>query len=121
MTKPRRTGAKSNQGKKKTVVKRNGPPGKTIEAREQQLIHQAMNETERRIQNGTATSQMLVHFLKQGSISERLNQEQTRNQNLLLLAKVEALENQQKQIELYEEALRAMKRYSGQTDLDDDN
>ena len=113
MTSSRRTGARSTQRMKSTKAKRNGPPGKTIEAREQQLIHEAMNEAERRILDGTATSQMLVHFLKQGSVSEKLNQEQTRNQNQLLLAKVQAIENQQKQIELYEQALRAMQRYSG--------
>lgn len=47
-------------------------PATTPEARENQLIALAMDEAERKIREGTASSQLICHFLKLGSEKERL-------------------------------------------------
>jgi len=99
--------------KRKSATKR-PPPGKSVASREQQLINEAMKLAEERILDGTATSQILLHFLKAGSVSEALHREKTENENQLLLAKVDAIEAAQRQDLLYEEAIKAMREYSGQ-------
>lgn len=97
-------------------------PATTPEGRENQLVTLAVELVEKRLREGTATSQETTHFLKLGSTREQLEQERLRNENLLTQAKIDALESQQRQEELYAEALIAMKAYSGQNDseqLDD--
>ena len=90
-------------------------PALSIEARENQLINAAIDLAEKQILEGTASSQVITHYLKLGSTKERLDQEMTSLQNELLKAKTENL-NSQKNIEkLYKEALEAMSSYSGRT------
>lgn len=96
--------------------RRKTPPAKTIEGRENQLINKAMNLAEEQIEHGTATSQVITHFLKLGTTRERLEQDKLRRENDLLRAKVEHLEQAKVVEELYADALRAMKTYSGQED-----
>lgn len=70
---------------------------------------------------GTASSQVMTHFLKLGSTREKLEQARIENENLLLSAKVDQLASAKRIEELYEEALGAMRAYSGQdTDVYDD-
>lgn len=89
-------------------------PAKTIEARENQLISLAMDEAERQILAGTASSQMITHFLKLGTTRERLEKQKLEEENKLLKARTEAIESQKRIEELYTEALNAMRRYGGQ-------
>jgi len=100
-------------GKKKK--KQRQAPGKTLEAREKQIVHLAIDLAEEQIRKGTASSQVITHFLKLGSISEDLAREKLRSENLLLKAKTEALASAKRVEELYSEALRAMREYSGQS------
>lgn len=72
------------------------------------------------MRDGTATSQEVVHFLKLGSMRERLERERLENENVLLRAKTEALESQAKVEELYANAIKAMQRYSGNYDDEDE-
>ena len=93
-------------------VKR-GRPGLTPEAREGQLISLAIDLAEEQLRSGTASSQVITHYLKLGSTREKLERERLERENELLKAKAKALESQEKTEQLYREAIDAMKRYSG--------
>ena len=45
------------------------------EAREQQLVAMATDLAEKQLRDGTASSQVITHYLKLGSTRERLEQE----------------------------------------------
>ena len=100
-------------------------PARTQEAREKQLIMLSYDEAERVIKAGKATSQLLTHFLKLGSVSEELAREKIRNENLLLKAKAESIASEQRIEELYAKAIEAMRDYGGHSqqvyDEDDDD
>jgi len=89
------------------------PPARTAEARENQMIAKAYDLAEERINNGTASSQIVAHFLKLGSTKERLEKDILSEQRKLIKAKTEALESSKDMKELYSEALNAMRRYTG--------
>lgn len=88
-------------------------PALTPEARENQLIAKAINLAERQIEEGSASSQVITHFLKLGTQKEKLELEKLVKENELLKAKTEAIASGQRQEELYQQALDAMKYYSG--------
>lgn len=92
----------------------NYPPARTDEEREQQMIALATDEAERRIRNGTATSQLLVHYLKLGTEKNKLEQEKLRAETELIVNKSEAAKSAQQSKELYAEAISAFRKYSGQ-------
>lgn len=91
-------------------------PATTPEGRENQLISLASDLAEKQLREGTASSQVITHFLKMSSTREALERAKIQQENLLLSAKVEQLASSKKVEELYEKALRAMKQYSGQDD-----
>jgi hypothetical protein len=94
------------------------PPATTPEGRENQLIGLAVELAERQLLEGTASSQVITHYLKLGTSRERLEQEKLRHENELLKAKKEALASQARVEELYMEALGAMRGYQGQPPLE---
>lgn len=99
-------------------------PATTPEARENQLIAGAIDLAEQQIRGGTASAQVITHFLKLGSSRERLEQERLENENKLLEAKREAMASAQRVEAMYAEALNAMRSYAGQEPLqmaDDDD
>ena len=89
------------------------------EARENQLISEAVDLAEEQIINGTASSQVITHFLKLGSMKERLEREKLQNENELLKAKVKNLESAERSEEMYRKVINAMREYSG-NDIDYD-
>lgn len=91
-------------------------PALTPEAEEMQMISLAMDCARQQLLDGTASSQVITHFLKLGSERERLERERLQEENKLLRAKTEALESAKHVEELYAEAIKAMKRYSGNAD-----
>jgi hypothetical protein len=100
----------------KKVTKRSkslGAPGKTVEARENQLINLAVDLAEKQLSEGSASSQVITHYLKLASTTERLEKEKLSRENELLKAKTEALQSAKKIEELYLNALNAMRSYSG--------
>lgn len=88
-------------------------PATTPEGREHQVVSQAIDLAERQIQAGTASSQVITHFLKLGSSREQLEQERVRHENELLKVKRESLESAKRVEELYEKAIGAMRQYQG--------
>lgn len=95
-------------------------PGLTPESREDQLVALAINLAEEQLLAGTASSQVISHFLKIGSTKERIEKEILKEQKDLIKAKTEALKSEKRVEELYAEALNAMRRYSGQQVNDGD-
>lgn len=89
------------------------PPATTPAGRENQLIALAADLAEKRLREGTATAQEVVHFLKLGSSREQLEQQRISHENELLQAKVEAMASAARIEELYSAAIDAMRSYSG--------
>lgn len=90
----------------------------TPEAREDQMVNAAIDLAEEQIRQGTASSQVITHFLKLGSTRERLEQERIAHENDLLQVKREAIESQKRIEELYANAIGAMRAYQGAEDED---
>ena len=90
-------------------------PALTPEARENQLISLAVDLAEKQLKDGTASSQVITHYLKLGSTKERIEKEILLKQKDLITAKTEALQSAKRIEELYTEAIGAMRRYSGHT------
>ena len=88
-------------------------PALTPEARENQLIYLATNLAEQQLRDGTASSQVITHYLKLGSTKELLEKEILEENKKLLAAKTENLQSAKRIEELYTNAIAAMKRYSG--------
>lgn len=88
-------------------------PALSPEARENQMAALAMDLVEQRLRDGTASSQETTHFLKLVSSKAKLEQERARLENDLIAAKTKALANAEEIKVLYEEALKAMRRYGG--------
>ena len=89
-------------------------PARTPEGREQQLITAAVDLAEKQLREGSASAQVITHFLKLASTREALEQERIKNENLVLSAKVEQMQSARRMEDMYESALNAMRRYSGQ-------
>lgn len=85
----------------------------TMDGRENEMINLAYNLAEKRMREGTASSQEIVHFLRLGSAKERMEQEQMEAEIALKKAKVEALKENESLEKTYNEAIEAMKKYSG--------
>jgi hypothetical protein len=96
------------------------PPATTPEGRENQLIAAAVDLAEEQIRAGTASAQVISHYLKLGSSREKLEQERIRIENDLSRAKIEHIESMQRQEDLMLEALKAMRGYKGEEALDSD-
>ena len=99
--------------KETPVSSRKLRPALTPEGRENQLISLAMDQAERQLMEGTASSQVVTYFLRLGSEKDRLERERLEEENKLLRAKTKALEDSGTQTVMYEEAIKAMMRYSG--------
>lgn len=94
-------------------------PALTPEARENQMISLAMDRAEEQLRDGTASSQVITHFLKLATEKERIEREILERQKELITAKTEALQSAKKIEELYTNAIAAMRNYSGQGDSDE--
>jgi EAL domain-containing protein (putative c-di-GMP-specific phosphodiesterase class I) len=94
-------------------------PALSPEARENQLVSLAVDLAEKQLRDGTASSQVITHYLKLGSTKERIEKEILEKQKELIEAKTQSLQSAQRIEELYKNALDAMRNYSGQGDPDD--
>lgn len=94
--------------------RRNIRPARTEENRENQLVSLAIDLAEKQLTEGTASSQVITHYLKLGSSREKLEQERLHRENELLASKVEMMASAKRVEELYASALDAMRAYSGQ-------
>ena len=97
--------------------RRRRKPATTPEDRERQLVSMASDLAERQIQAGTASSQVITHFLKLGSTREQLEQQRLSHENELTRTKIEAMASQKRVESMYAEALNAMRSYNGEDPL----
>ena len=97
----------SNGGRRRSSAR-------TPEAREDELAAAAYDLAEEQIRSGTASSQVITHFLKAGSRRERMEQMRIEHEIEVMKVKKEQLEGQKRVEELYVSALEAMRSYSGQ-------
>lgn len=95
-------------------------PATTPEARENQLIALAEARAEEQLRNGTASSQVICHYLRLGSQREKLEREKLKSEVEMLVAKKEAIESAKRVEELYSEAMRAVRSYRGESEDEDD-
>lgn len=101
--------------------KRGSPAATSIEHRENQLINKAVDLAEKQLMDGTASAQVITHFLKLGTSRALLEKAKLENENALLAAKTEAIQSHKRTEELYTNALKAMRSYSGMERLEDEN
>ena len=117
MSKRTKTTSKDTQKKMRPAI--------TPEARENQMIALAVDLAEKQLIEGTASSQVITHYLKLATTKEKIEREILEKQKELIVAKTENLQSAKRIEELYSNALKAMQNYSGQTcsmedDEDDD-
>lgn len=93
-------------------------PGLTPESRENQLISLAIDLAEKQLREGSASSQVISHFLKLGSTTNMLEKETLKKNLDLITAKTEAIKSGKAIEELYTNALEAMRKYSGNNKTD---
>jgi hypothetical protein len=104
-----RTKKKSSKGNNQKGFR----PALTPEAKENQMISLAVDLAERQLRDGTASSQVITHYLKLGSSKASLEQEILKAQKQLVEAKADNIKSAQRSEELYNKALTAMRLYSG--------
>lgn len=99
------------------------PPAATLEGMEDQMVAMAMQRIALRISNDSASSAELVHFARLGSNKHKLEEDELRQKNVVLEARVKEMEARGTSEAMYAEALAAFKGYSGQepVELDDDD
>lgn len=105
---------------KSSEPKRKMRPALTPEAKENQMISLAMDAAEEQLRNGTASSQVITHFLKLATAKERIEREILEKQKELISAKTESIKAAQRIEELYTNAISAMRKYSGHGDEEDE-
>lgn len=103
----------SNRDKRKETR-----PATTLEGRENQLISLAVDLAEKQLMAGTASAQVISHYVKLGSTRERLEQKKLAHENEVLQAKVETMASTKRIEELYQVALNAMRTYNGQDPIE---
>lgn len=104
----------------KDYIDREFSPAKSMEERENQMISLAVDRAERQLRDGTASSQVICHYLKLGSTKERLEREIMEEHKELLQAKTEMMNSAKRVEELYSRALDAMRAYSGKPNREED-
>lgn len=96
-------------------------PALSPEARENQMISLAVDLAEKQLLEGTASSQVITHYLKLGSTKERIEKEILERQKDLIEAKTQSLQSAKRIEEMYGEAMKAFRSYSGKGDFEPDD
>ncbi len=110
----------SSARKKPEPIKPKRPPATTPEARENQMISLAFDLAERQLADGSASSQVITHYLKLATTREKLEREKLELEKNLLQARTDSIASSQRVEELYIQALSAMRTYQGSTHEEDD-
>lgn len=99
--------------------KTSAPPARSPENRENQLIEKAYQIVEQRLNDGTASAQEIVHFLRLGTAKATLEKQKLEAETKLIEAKQEIVESTKRSEEKYQEALDAFRLYNGQANADE--
>lgn len=87
------------------------PPATTPQGRENQVIAIAYDVAERQLLAGTASAQVITHFLKLGTERERLERVRLEQENLLTQAKIDQIKSAERIEEMYSKAMDAFRGY----------
>ena len=87
-------------------------PATTPEGREDQMIAYATKLAEQQLRDGTASSQVITHYLKLGSMREKYEKQKLLEEIKLLTAKTEAIKAEKDRDILYAKAIEAMRNYT---------
>ena len=79
----------------------------------------AMTLAEKQLADGTASSQVITHFLKLGTEKTLLERAKLEKENHLLEAKTEQIKSSKLSKEMFEKAIQAMQRYGGESTDDE--
>ena len=93
---------------------RSKPSAKSVAEQENRMISLAMDLAEQQLSDGTASQQVITHFLKLGAMRESLEVEKIRKEIALLQAKADAIEAAKNMENMFAEAIDAMREYSGE-------
>lgn len=103
------------------MPKKSQTPAKNPGNRNKQLQKLSMDEAEKRIRNGTASSQLLITFLNQTTDKYLMEIKRLKSDLSVANAKIKQLESQTDGNELYQKAIEAFKRYSGHYEDDEED
>ncbi len=109
--------AKTTEKKKR----RDYAPARTPEAKENQMISLAFKLAEKKLKDGSASSQLITHFLKLATIKEQLENEKLKADLEVANAKIKHMASQETTQELYQKAIKAFCEYSGTVYEEDDD
>ena len=111
--------AKSDIESTKVSRKQVSKPAISPQARENQIISAAYDLAEKRIKNGTASSQEIIHFLRMGSEKEKLERIKLEEENKLLREKTKSLAASTNIEQILKDGLKALGRYRLKEEGDD--
>ena len=94
---------------------------RTPEEVENHMINLAVKLAEEQLEHGTASPRVISHYLELGTIKHKKELEKLEIEKELLKAKKEAIISGKRSEELYEEVIKAVKRYSGRRDASDED
>jgi len=106
---------------KPEYISREFPPATSAEEKEDQLTLLAMERVEMQIRDGTASSQILAHFLDRSSRKGRLEEDKLREEVSLVSEKTKSIKEGSNMSELFDKAIKAMRKYSGNSSEGDDD
>lgn len=89
------------------------------EVRENQLVSMAVDLAEKQLREGTASAQVITHFLKLGTVREKVYLDKLRRESELMEAKTEAIRSGDNFEQIYRDAIAAMRMYSGNGSVTD--
>lgn len=95
-------------------------PAITPEARESRMVSLAMDLAEKQMMDGSASSQIITYYLKLGSSLSKLEAEKLKYETALLEVKTKSIESNDRLEKVYNDAIKAMRSYSGHDDEDDE-
>lgn len=100
--------------------KKKQAPAMSAEAQEKKLVNAAYKLAEERILDGTASSQIISHFLQMGSPKHAEEVGLLRARKSHIEAQTKAIVAGERDSEMFENAINAMRRYSGGQEFETD-
>ena len=95
-------------------------PALTVEDRQNRMISLATDLAEQQLRDGTASSQVITHYLKLGTQQARLECAKLEYETELVKARTKQIEASAKNEMMYLEAMKAFQSYQGK-DVFDEN
>jgi hypothetical protein len=84
------------------------------------MISLAERLAEQQMRDGSASAQVITHYLKLGSTREQLEQQRLAGEVRLQEAKIEAMASTERLEEMYSKAINALRGYQGHQPEEDD-